>query len=386
MKILFASSSSGSRGGGELYLLYLGESLAQRGHEVILWASSHSRMDELCESFSRFGKVVRATYRNTYDHPLRSLATCLDFGGSSRIAREWEGIAPDLIHINKQNLEDGLDLLQAAERLPVPSVCTIHLTQSARYLGAQLAPTRDFSAKRALKKFKGPFVAVLENRRTNLLRFLGNEAEIRTIPNGVPVFEPAELARLRPATRKELLLGEESLLVTAVGRMVPQKRPLLFLEKARQLLVHIPNARFLWVGDGWLSNDWDHYVAEHDLAQAVSRVPWQTHVLPFLAAADLFLHVADYEGLPLALLEAMSAGLPCAVADNLLEEMPFLNAENSIPVGRGSEWIDAIRDRAALSRIGRASRELLLREFSFAKMAARYEELYASVLNGGVGG
>jgi hypothetical protein len=33
MKILLASSSSGSRGGGELYLIYLGRALAQRGHQ-----------------------------------------------------------------------------------------------------------------------------------------------------------------------------------------------------------------------------------------------------------------------------------------------------------------------------------------------------------------
>jgi len=381
MRILFASSSSGSRGGGELYLLYLGEALAQRGHEVVLWASKHPRMDELCESFSRFGKVIRAAYRNTYDHPFRSLGHWLDFFSSSQIAKDWQSVSPDLVHINKQNLEDGLDLLQAAHRASLPTVCTIHLTQTARYLGAQLAPTRDFTAKRALKKFPGPFVAVLENRRKNLSNFLGTEAEIRTIPNGVPVFDLAELARLRPIKRAELSVPDGSLLVTAVGRMVPQKRPLLFLEKARQILEHLPDTKFLWVGDGWLSNEWDQYVAQHHLGEAVIRVPWQSSVIPFLAAADLFLHVADYEGLPLALLEAMSAGLPCAVADNLLAEMPFLNVENSIAVGTDSEeWLRPLRDRALLRRLGQASRQLLMDEFSFAKMASQYEALYGSVL------
>src|SRR5205809_5773405 len=78
MRILLASSSSGSRGGGELYLLYLGRALAARGHDVILWASSHSRMNELAASFAAFGKVQRSDYVNTYDRRLRSVASYLD--------------------------------------------------------------------------------------------------------------------------------------------------------------------------------------------------------------------------------------------------------------------------------------------------------------------
>ena len=53
MKILLASSSSGSRGGGELYLLYLGRALAERGHEAMLWASAHPRMNELAEKWKK---------------------------------------------------------------------------------------------------------------------------------------------------------------------------------------------------------------------------------------------------------------------------------------------------------------------------------------------
>src|SRR5688500_16843185 len=78
MKILLVSSSSGSRGGGELYLLYLGRALAQRGHSLTLWASTHTRMDELANSFSGIGEVLRSPYRNTYDHRGRSISSYLD--------------------------------------------------------------------------------------------------------------------------------------------------------------------------------------------------------------------------------------------------------------------------------------------------------------------
>ena len=137
MRILLASSSSGSRGGGELYLLYLGRALVARGHEVTLWASTHPRMDELCASFAEIGAVTRSPYRNTYDYRGRSLATVLNFAASNRVARQWKALAPDVIHLNQQNLEDGLDLLRAAWLAQRPHLTTIHLTQTARYLRAK---------------------------------------------------------------------------------------------------------------------------------------------------------------------------------------------------------------------------------------------------------
>src|SRR5438270_3536838 len=148
MKILLVSSGSGSRGGGEIFLVYLAQGLTDRGHEVLVWMPSHPRMDELADKCSRFGRVIRTDYRNTYDYAARSLATCFNRATSRRIAREWKGLQLDVIHLNKQNLEDGLDLLRAADHSGVPSICTIHLTQTAKYLRAKLPSLRDWIARR----------------------------------------------------------------------------------------------------------------------------------------------------------------------------------------------------------------------------------------------
>src|SRR5688572_18338599 len=150
MKILLASSSSGSRGGGELYLLYLGRALAERGHTPVLWASIHPRMDELAKGFSAFGRVTRCEYTKTYDRRLRSIGAFLDKAASRRALGSWEKIGADVIHLNKQNLEDGLDLLSALATIGAPNLCTIHLTQSARYLKAVFARARDSVSRHVL--------------------------------------------------------------------------------------------------------------------------------------------------------------------------------------------------------------------------------------------
>src|SRR5262245_57310033 len=172
MRILLVSSGSGSRGGGEIFLDYLGKGLAARGHEVLIWIPNHPRMDELAERCARFARIVRGNYRNTYDYAARSLSTCFNWNVSRFVAHEWKALRPDVIHINKQNLEDGLDLLQAARRCALPSVCTIHLTQTASYLGARAAWLRDRIARRHLSRYEGALVAVQEQRCPMLRDFL----------------------------------------------------------------------------------------------------------------------------------------------------------------------------------------------------------------------
>ena len=379
MKILFASASSGSRGGGERFLVYLGRALVQRGHQVTLWASSHSRMDEVCNTFCGFGDVVRSRYVNTYDRPGRSLASYLDLFGAHRIAAEWRRLDPDIIHINKQNLEDGLDLLRAAKLARRPNLATIHLTQTAAYLKAKLAPIRDRIARRALLAYPGTLVAIAEHRWRDLLSFLGASPRIRLVPNGVPLFDLRQRDTVRTAKRAELGMKEGNLLLLAMGRMAQQKRPLLFLEKAEEIHRALPQARFLWVGEGVLSPQWDEQVRAKGLERVIFRLPWSHDIQPFLFAADVFMHVAEFEGLPLALLEAMSAGLPALMTSNLCRELPFLQNAEPLLLDSAAEVSALLADPVELRRRGLAGRGLIEREFSFARMAGEYEILYKAI-------
>jgi glycosyltransferase involved in cell wall biosynthesis len=158
--------------------------------------------------------------------------------------------------------------------------------------------------------------------------------------------------------------------------MVPQKRPITFLEYATRILERLPHARFVWVGDGKLAPEWDRWVAQRQLGNVIHRLPWRENVRDVLFAADAFLHVAEYEGLPLAILEALSAGLPCAISPNLLREMPFLNETNSVAIDEKGAWAEILTDPAELAMRGKRARQLAGEQFSFDIMAARYETLY----------
>ena len=377
MKVLLVSSGSGSRGGGEIFLNYLGGALAARGHAVTTWMPAHARMDELASQCARFSRVVRAEFCNTYDYATRSLATVLNSRVSNDVARQWDALSPDVIHVNKQNLEDGLDLLRAARVSGRPSVCTIHLTQTARYLRARGAPLRDLVAWWELRKFAGDYVAVQDTRRDELSSFLGSDARTRTIFNGVPPVDLSRMQALRSAMRAELNVPDGQLLVVGVGRLVPQKRPLVFVEMAKRLHEQHPQARFVWVGDGELSGEWEAAVARNGLSGVVSCTGWKSDVRPYLAAADLLLHTAEFEGLPFAMIEAMSMGVPCAISRSVASELPFLDARNAVVYDDPGQLEHLLARPQALREVGDAARALMNERFSDHAMAASYEELYA---------
>jgi glycosyltransferase involved in cell wall biosynthesis len=385
MKVLLVSSGSGSRGGGETFLDYLGKGLADRGHDVLMWIPNHPRMDVLAGKCTRFARIIRADYRNTYDYRARSLSTCFNWGVSRRVAREWEALRPDVIHINKQNLEDGLDLLRAVRRSAVPSVCTVHLTQTASYLGAKAAWLRDRIARWELSRYDGVLVTVQEQRSVVLRDFLAGRVRVKTIFNGVPRVDPIALHSLREAKREakrsELGLTDRDFLVLGVGRLVEQKRPFLFLRIAKELHARVPSTKFLWVGDGKLAEQWQNASAREQLDGIVSYAGWQADVMPYLLAGDLLLHVAEFEGLPFAVIEAMAAGLTCAITRNLSSEIAFFSEDNVLFADDIGELTEKLRNPAALARVAEGSRRLIDDKLSVNKMAGSYEQLYLDVTN-----
>jgi glycosyltransferase involved in cell wall biosynthesis len=377
MKILLVSSGSGSRGGGEIFLLYLGRALAARGHSIMTWIPTHRRMDELASQCAEFSEVIRADYVNTYDHRSRSLATLFNAKQTREIASQWRALAPDVVHVNKQNLEDGLDLLRAARISELPSVCTVHLTQTARYLRARGALLRDIVAGFELRKFKGAFAAVQDVRRKELSSFLGPDARTETIFNGVPLVDLDRQQAMRQAARAELGVTDDQFLIVGLGRLVAQKNPFAFLEVARKLCRKHDHLRFVWVGDGELAGEWKAAVEREGLGEAIRCAGWKSEVRPYLAAADLFLHTAEYEGLPFALIEAMSMGLPSAVSSTVAAELPFLNPGNAIFYDRDDRLEHYIVHPQELGEIGKAGRVMVTQQFSDTAMAAGYERLYA---------
>lgn len=125
----------------------------------------------------------------------------------------------------------------------------------------------------------------------------------------------------RAVVRAELGMPRDALIIGHVGRFVEQKNHSFLLKVAAEVVRREPTARFLLVGDGHLRPAIEAEVSclgltRHFLFTGVrSDIPRL-----LLGAMDLFLFPSRHEGLPLALLEAQAAGLPCVYSAGLSGE------------------------------------------------------------------
>lgn len=185
LRVVLVSSSSGSRGGGEFYLSGLASGLTSLGHSVTSVLSDHVRMDELASLLKNQGAVLRLPYRNTYDRRMRNLGALWARGDIKRVGRELAALRPDVIHINKQNLEDGLDLLVSATETGYPTVVTVHVTRTMRQLGAVLGRARDWVSVRVLRGLSCPLIATARSGIADLIGLGIGEDRLNLVRNGV---------------------------------------------------------------------------------------------------------------------------------------------------------------------------------------------------------
>lgn len=133
-------------------------------------------------------------------------------------------------------------------------------------------------------------------------------APISVVQNGVPEVRRAQ--RSRAATRSALGVDARAPVALTVARFTPQKAYDVLLEAAQTVLARAPEMVFLWVGDGVLKPFFEAQVREAGLERSVRLLGSRDDVAELMAAADVFVLPSRFEGLPLALLEAMQAGLP----------------------------------------------------------------------------
>jgi len=233
-------------------------------------------------------------------------------------------------------------------------------------------------------------VAVSGEVAGSIARRFGARVPVTVVQNGIEIPDLEELSSGRQEVRRNLGIDEAAEVVGAVAVLRSQKRFDLWLEAAREIAASRPAARFLIVGDGPLRSELEALATELELAERIVFAGLQTGVRPYLAAMDLFLISSEFEGLPLALLEAMAARLP-VVATRVGGIPEVIETERSgVLVDFGDPHVLAVEvsrllgDSEARRSLGRAARSRVEAGFSVARMARELEAIYARVVCDGV--
>jgi len=201
----------------------------------------------------------------------------------------------------------------------------------------------------------------------------------RVIPNAVDTdfFKPSK-APCR-SMRLELGLEDEFVWVT-VGRLIPEKDQRLLIETMALMHSRGSDPALVVVGDGPLRRQLEGAVDELSLSGRVRFIGAASDVRPFLRMADAFVLSSRSEGLPMALLEAMSCGLP--VVGTSVGSIPLaIGEENTVPSGSAHALSAAMERIMGLRReerlaFGASMRERVQSHYSVSALASKWEEVY----------
>lgn len=265
----------------------------------------------------------------------------------------------------------------AARRTGAGHVITMHGGRNyARALHRRLALR--FAANRS-----GALVAVCREAAQALRRDLWlARRRVLTIPNGV--LPPEGRA---PATlRSDLGLGERDSLIVAVGNLYPVKGHRYLIEALDLLRDRHPGAHVALVGRGELHDSLEAQARVTGLADRVHLLGFRPDVGSVLAAADVFAMPSLSEGLPLALLEAMRAGLPIVATDVGGIRAALADGEAGLVVPPGDAQslataLDQLLTRPGIaSALGARAEAHADVEYDFQHTADSYASLYATLL------
>ena len=208
-------------------------------------------------------------------------------------------------------------------------------------------------------------------------------AKLTVVSNGIRL--PATVPLRDASLRAELLRGRPDFLVLTPARLHEQKGHAFLLAAA----CLVPDVTFVLAGDGPLRGELERRARELGVAGRCVFLGQRDDVPALLAAADLFLLPSLYEGLPVSVLEAMAAGCPIVATAIGGTDEAVSDGETGllVPPGDPAALAAAIRrlraDPGLASRLARAGRERVGREFSSAATAERVMRVYDQVTGGG---
>ncbi|WP_425228064.1 glycosyltransferase [Sphingomonas sp.] len=206
--------------------------------------------------------------------------------------------------------------------------------------------------------------------------------KVVTILNGA---DAREVRRDPAALRVEMGLDGGPLLLM-VGRFEPQKAHGCALDALPTVLAAYPTATLLMVGDGPLLPDIARRIGRERLGGAVRLLGRSDDVGTLYAMADLLVMPSEFEGLPLAVLEAFAAGLPAAAAaaPGVAELVEDGVTGWLAPVGDaqtlGRTIVAALAGEAARNAAGRAAQAVWKDRYQARRMTDETTALYRAVL------
>jgi len=293
-----------------------------------------------------------------------------------RLARLIRRDAHDVVHTHNWGvfLEGGLAGVLARTPMLIHSVHGPYTAYSDTLSSRIKISLRHFLERLLSRRFHR-ITAVSDAIREYIVREIRiDPGSVVTVHNGIPVDDNLPSGKT----------GTKDIAFITVGRLAEIKNHLLMVRAFHEALKEGADARLIIVGDGPERASIESFLRTNRLEGKVTLLGFRSDVGELLRGADVFILTSRYEGISVALLEAMRAGLP--VIATRVGGIPetVRDGKTGLLVGQDDlpGLVQAMRRLAQSQELrremGRRGRDFLLEEFSLTVMSARYSKIYAA--------
>jgi glycosyltransferase involved in cell wall biosynthesis len=257
----------------------------------------------------------------------------------------------------------------------IPVVSSFHSTPVSKKLRSRI--------ERAVVRNGSNGVVAVGYAVADAHRFWVGDEKLKVIQNGISPL-PSLSPQQRLQVRRDIAGDPNRPILIAVGRYATLKAFPVLIDVFRQVHDKHPDAFLTIVGDGGEFAKVQARVEQHGLQDDVNLTGWRHDVPELLAASDMYVSSSLVEGLSVALLEAMSVGLPPVItnvgdAEHVVKEGTGI----FVPPNDNDALADAIchllDDRDNMRAMGAAAQQHVIEQFSvenwFQKLKAFYDQI-----------
>ncbi|MDX5475450.1 MAG: glycosyltransferase family 1 protein [Bacillaceae bacterium] len=173
--------------------------------------------------------------------------------------------------------------------------------------------------------------------------FQRKESEAIILKNGVDSNQFAFSLENRISVREEWGFNDKHLIFGHVGRLHEQKNHLFLIDTFAEVVKKNNSARLVLVGDGPLRLQIEERIKDLKIEDKVLMLGIRSDIDKILQGFDMFVFPSLHEGLPVTLIEAQGAGLPCLISDNITNEVDVgLGLIQQLPLQDKRTWVSAM--------------------------------------------
>jgi glycosyltransferase involved in cell wall biosynthesis len=330
------------------------------------------------------------------DDLVRPISPLSDARALWRIYRALRAWRPDIVHTHQAKagtlgrvaaLLYNLSRRTGRTRL----IHTYHGHVFEGYFGSP--STRVFLAvERWLGRRTDAIIAISPQVAQDILQTYGiaRQDQLKLIPLG---FNLDRLLALTPQDRGParalLQIPGDAIVVTTVGRLTAIKQHTLFLDMAARLADHSDRFLFLIAGDGDLRGDLEARARDLGLGSRVRFAGWRGDLENVYGASDVFVLTSRNEGTPVALIEAMAAGVPSVSTDvgGVRDVVTGPQLGSLVPFGDAAALAEAVKELLESPDrkldVGRAGRASVRDRFHASRLLDDIRTLYWQLLRNG---